>query len=93
MAKINENRRKLTKTKSLSFAFFYFLDSGLFKGLRRIQMDFFSSRRAARLRLASPASANRSRNPPIAHVRAARRRQFFHHAQSSFPLRPPAGAI
>lgn len=34
--------RKPAKTKSLSFAFYYFLESGLFKGLGAIQITFFS---------------------------------------------------
>jgi hypothetical protein len=40
-AKIPENQRKSTKTKTPIFAFFYFFESGLFNGLRPIQMLFF----------------------------------------------------
>jgi hypothetical protein len=38
---IGENGRKSTKAKTLSFVFFYFSESGLFKGLCPIQMIFF----------------------------------------------------
>jgi hypothetical protein len=42
------------KTKRLSFAFFNFSGSGLFSGLRRIQIPFFQSRaRALRYALLS----------------------------------------
>jgi hypothetical protein len=51
--KAGESPQKPTKTKMPSFAFFYFLESGLFKGLRPIQMLFFPARARLR-RLVSP---------------------------------------
>jgi hypothetical protein len=39
---IGESGQKPMKTKVLSFAFFYFSESGLFKRLSAIQMVFFS---------------------------------------------------
>jgi hypothetical protein len=40
--KANESPRKQMQGKLLSFPFFYFLELGHFKGLRRIQTEIFS---------------------------------------------------